>query len=242
MLAFSLFRGKGITLRGSAGTSWHTQIRMFKEVLITRLFTNMWAGCKETTRNCTEPLGCLPQTCRGESMSGYQSWDGGCMKRALWEEFRPGAQDNWIWKVKTKVLTLQRTLDSSSYNFREAWNLQSFSCLFPTPQPRWIYQKWSIFTLSMKPFYPSPWPQDKLRLHSLAPESLCDLAPLPASSFSSCSLTLYKSSHAECLACSPKGHVFFCIQGFPHTAPSALRVASPKLLPLTLLFFSSFGA
>lgn len=53
----------------------------------------------------------------------------------------------------------------------------------------------------------------KLRLHSLAPKALCDLAPLPALSFSSCSLTLYKSGHAECLAFPPKDRGFFLHPG-----------------------------
>lgn len=150
------------------------------------------------------------------------------MKRALWKELRSGAQDNWIWKAKTKVSGTAKDPYFLFSQFQRELELPILLLPILHPAERWIYQEWSIFTLPVKPFYPSQCLRIKPRLHSLAHKALHDLVPLPASYFSSCSLTLYKSSHAELLAVLPKDHVFFCVQGFPYAVPSAMSVTSPK--------------
>lgn len=208
----------------------------------------MWAGCKETTRKkkTTKKLQGIPQhpgtLCPPRPIEerewvvnrvGLEAVWGGPSERSS----DPGPRTIGSGRPRWRFLALQRTLVSSSHNFREGWNFQSFSCLF-TLQPDGSIRNEvsSLFPLNLS--IPLNALRIKLRLHSLAHKVLHDLVPLPATSFSSCSLPLQiqpcrtscRSSKGPCFLLCPG--VSTCCSSCPE---GCLSQTTPTPLPPFLL-------
>lgn len=100
-----------------------------------KLFTNMWAGCKETTRNRIAPWG----VCAHRWPAGEKEWllelGQGLRGEGPRQELRAGAQASLMWRAKRKLTQQNKGPFPPFLTFSErAEELQSFFCFLPSGQ------------------------------------------------------------------------------------------------------------